>query len=77
LAPLVHEPGKVGLASTRLLVQHLVEVVEHVLDRAHVLRGHVLQRLLHALELLLHDLLTLLLHELLEHLPRVGGSMKS
>ena len=30
------------------------------------------ERLLHALELLLHHLLAQLLHELLEHLPRVG-----
>ena len=28
--------------------------------------------MLHALELLLHDLLAQLLHQLLEHLPRVG-----
>ncbi len=72
LAPLVHEAGKVRLAPAGLLVQHLVEIAQHVLHGAQVLGRHVLKGLLHALELLLHDLPPQLLHKLLEHLPRVG-----
>ena len=58
VAVLVHEVGEVlvGVLTATVLVQQLVEVAQHLVDRGTVLVGGVLERLLHALETLVEQL---------------------
>ena len=63
-----HEPVEVGLLATLALLEHLVELVEHVLHLRHALGGHVLHALGELVEVALHELLAQLVHQLLEPL---------
>ena len=55
---LVHEVGEVllGVVTARVLLQEVVEVAEHLVDRGPVLVGGPLERLLHAGEALVEEL---------------------
>src|SRR6266487_1117216 len=66
LAVLLHEGVEVGLAALLALAQHLIEVTDHLTQLRDILGGHILQRLLHALEELLHHLLLQALHQFVE-----------
>jgi hypothetical protein len=68
VAELVHEFREhlVGVLSSVLRFEHLVELGVHVLHAGHVFGRHVIDALLHLAELLLHQLVLELLHELLE-----------
>ncbi len=69
---LVHEVLEVllGVLTARVLVQQVVQVVEHVVDALPVLVGGVLQRLLHPGEALVEHLAT---HEVLDLLVLLPG----
>jgi len=43
VAVALHEPREVGLFAARSLIEHLVELVQHVLHALHVLGRHVLR----------------------------------
>ena len=70
VAVALHEPVEVGLLAALALLEHLVELVEHVLHLRHALGGHVLHALGQLVEVALHQLLAQLVHELLEPLAR-------
>ena len=65
-----HEPVEVGLLAALALLEHLVELVEHVLHLRHALGRHVLHALGELVEVALHQLLAQLVHQLLEPLAR-------
>ncbi len=71
VAILLHEAVEVRLFALGPLAQHLVELAHHLAHARQVFGRHVLNRLLHALEVLLHDLLLEHLQQLLELLPRL------
>ena len=64
------KPVEVGLLAPLALLEHLVELGEHVLHPRHLLGRHVLHALGHLVEVALHQLLAQLVHQLLEPLPR-------
>ena len=66
VAVALHEPVEVGLLAALALLEHLVELGEHVLHPLHPLGREVLHALGHLVEVALHQLLAQLLHELLE-----------
>ena len=68
VAVLVHEALEVGLFATLALLEHLVEVGEHVLHALHLLGRHVLHAFGHLVEVALEQLLAQLVHQLLEPL---------
>ena len=68
VAVALHEPLEVGLLAALALLEHLVELVEHVLHLRHALGGHVLHALGQLVEVALHQLLAQLVHQLLEPL---------
>ena len=70
VAVALHEPLEVGLLAPLALLEHLVELGEHVLHALHALRAHVLHAFGHLVEVALHQLLAQLVHELLEALAR-------
>lgn len=74
LAVFAHEIVEVlrAVLAARVLVQQVVQVVEHLVDRLPVLVGRVLQRLLHAGEPLIEHLPAEQILDLLVLLPRLG-----
>ena len=70
LAVALHEAVEVGLLALFALLEHLVELVHHVLHGLHPLGGEVLHAFGHLVEVALHELLTQLVHQLLEPLAR-------
>ena len=71
------KPVEVGLLAPLALLEHLVELGEHVLHARHLLGRHVLHALGHLVEVALHQLVAQLVHQLLEPLARAASSMKS
>ena len=61
-----------GVLARLPLLEHLVELGEHVLHRCHVLGTHVVHRAGHLVEVALHELLAELVDQLVEALPRLG-----
>ena len=72
LAPLVLEGLKVRLIAFGPVAEHAVQVLDHLAHALHVLRGHVRERVLHALHEGLEHLLAERLEQLLEHAPGLG-----
>ena len=70
VAVALHEPVEVGFLAALPLLEHLVELVEHVLHLRHALGGHVLHALGQLVEVALHQLLAQLIHQLFEPLAR-------
>ena len=68
VAVALHEAVEVGLLAALALLEHLVELGEHVLHLRHALGRHVLHALGHLVEVALHQLLAQLVHQLLEPL---------
>ena len=66
-----HEALEVGLLAALALLEHLVQLGEHVLHALHVLGRHVLHALGDLVEHLVGELLAELLHQLLELLARL------
>ena len=66
----LHEPVEVGFLAALALLEHLVELVEHVLHLRHALGRHVLHALGQLVEVALHQLLAQLVHQLFEPLAR-------
>ena len=71
LSVLLHELLEVRLFTALALLEHLVELGEHVLHALHPLRRHVLHPFGHLVEVALHELLAQLVHQLFE--PLAGG----
>ena len=69
LAPLVLEVLEVRLPPLGAILEHPVEVLQHLPEPLEVLRSHALERLLHALHEGLQHLLAERLHQLLEEPP--------
>ena len=76
LAVLAHEVLEVirGVLPARMLVQQVIQVVEHLVDGLAVLVGGVLQRLLHPREALVEHLPAEQILDLVVLLPRLGAS---
>ena len=66
------KPSKSGSSPRSRLVEHLVELGEHVLHPLHLLGIDVAHRAGHLVEVALHELLAELVEQLLEPLPRLG-----
>ena len=77
VAVALHEAVEVGLLAALTLLEHLVELGEHVLHPRHLLGRDVLHALGHLVEVALHELAAQLVHQLLEPLARASSSMKS
>ena len=69
--PAVHELLEVRVLAAGPGLQHLVELLHHLPHLGDVLRRHLAQRLLHALERLLQHLLLQHRQQFLELLPRL------
>ena len=68
---LLHKGVKIRLLAFLALAQHFIEITDHLAHFGDVFGGHVLQRLLHTLEELLHHLLLQTLQQFLELLTRL------
>ena len=55
---LVHEGIEIGFDAVRTLIEHLVEVRHHVLHGSEILGGHVRHCIGHAINGLLHKLIS-------------------
>ena len=70
VAEAIHEALEVGLLAALALLEHLVELGEHVLHARELLGRHLRHALLELVEHRVEELLLQLLHQLLEALPR-------
>ena len=68
-----HEPVEVGFLPVRPLLEHLVELGQHVLHPGHVLGRHVLHGARDLVDEALHELFAQLVHQGLELLPGLRG----
>ena len=72
MPPPVHEVADVRVVALQLLLHEFVEVAHHLRDLGEVALRQVLEALLHALEVLLEELLLELLHQRVEVLARAA-----
>ena len=70
VAVALHEPGEIGFLAALTLLEHVVELGEHVLHSLHALGREVLHALGELVEVALHELLAQLVHQFLELLAR-------
>ena len=72
VAVALHEPVEVVLLAARPLLDHLVELGEHVAEARERFRAHVLQAVGHVPEVRAQHLLAQVLHQLVEEPLRLG-----
>ena len=72
IAVALHEPVEVVLLASRPLLDHLVQLGEHVAEACERLRRHVLQAVGHVPEVRAQHLLAQMLHQLVEEPLRLG-----
>ena len=71
VAVAIHEPFEVGLLALLALLEHVVQLGEHVLHPLHLLGRHLRHALLQLVEHRVEELLAQLVHQLLELLTGV------
>ena len=71
LTVLLHECVEIRFFPFLSLAQHFVQVTNHFAHFGYIFRSHILQRLLHPLEELLHHLLLQTIHQFFELLTRL------
>ena len=71
IAVLLHKTFEVRLFPPDLLVQHVIQVRQHLFEALHVFRRHVSHALCHVAEHIAHRLLLQHLHQLIERLLRL------